>query len=279
MKLQYLGTAAAEGIPALFCECEACNRSRILGGRNLRSRSQAIVDDKILIDFPADTYMHFMQYNVPLAHVRTCLVTHSHSDHLYPADIQMRMNGCFAHVNQEQGPLAFYSDQSSYDMIRQVVEQYQIPESDVSNTLIMVNQSFEVEDYTITGIRASHDPITTPVVYLIEKEDKSILYSNDTGEYPKESWEFLRKRKVPLSLVSLDCTSANSVSDYYGHFDFRRCRKMKEQMLKENIADINTLFILNHFSHNAADVVYDDFVKIAMKYGFDVSYDGMIVEV
>ena len=55
MKLQYFGTAAAEGWPALFCGCDACRRAREAGGRNIRTRSQALIDDKLLIDFPADT--------------------------------------------------------------------------------------------------------------------------------------------------------------------------------------------------------------------------------
>lgn len=54
MKIQYLGTAA-EGLPALFCECETCKHAAFLGGRNIRTRSQAIIDDALLIDYPADT--------------------------------------------------------------------------------------------------------------------------------------------------------------------------------------------------------------------------------
>lgn len=73
MKLQYLGTAAAEGIPAIFCECENCKRSRVLGGKNIRTRSQALVDDTLLIDFNADTYMHFLTYNVPLEKIKLAL--------------------------------------------------------------------------------------------------------------------------------------------------------------------------------------------------------------
>ena len=33
MKLQYLGTAAAEGWPALFCNCSACIKAKELGGK------------------------------------------------------------------------------------------------------------------------------------------------------------------------------------------------------------------------------------------------------
>ena len=35
MKLLYLGTAAAEGWPALFCSCPVCESARKEGGRNL----------------------------------------------------------------------------------------------------------------------------------------------------------------------------------------------------------------------------------------------------
>ena len=55
MKFKFLGTAAAEGIPGPFCACENCRLAREEGGRSIRGRSQALVDDCLLIDFPADT--------------------------------------------------------------------------------------------------------------------------------------------------------------------------------------------------------------------------------
>lgn len=51
MKIKYLGTAAAEGVPGLFCNCPVCMHARLHKGRNIRTRSQAIVDDTLLIDF------------------------------------------------------------------------------------------------------------------------------------------------------------------------------------------------------------------------------------
>ena len=67
MKIKFLGTAAAEGIPALFCDCRVCQNARRVGGKEIKTRSQAIVDDKILIDFPADTYTNLPNY-VHLVH-------------------------------------------------------------------------------------------------------------------------------------------------------------------------------------------------------------------
>lgn len=43
MKITYLGTAAAEGFPAMFCNCEYCREAKKLGGKNIRTRSQAII--------------------------------------------------------------------------------------------------------------------------------------------------------------------------------------------------------------------------------------------
>ncbi len=38
MKLTYLGTAAAEGWPAVFCNCPCCRQARVLGGKDIRTR-------------------------------------------------------------------------------------------------------------------------------------------------------------------------------------------------------------------------------------------------
>ena len=100
MKITYYGTAAAEGIPALFCECETCRAARKNGGKDIRTRSQAMIDDTLLIDLPADTYMHALVYGLPLTRVSHCMITHSHPDHLYPAEIEMRGAG-FAPVLAE----------------------------------------------------------------------------------------------------------------------------------------------------------------------------------
>ena len=90
MKITFLGTAAAEGFPAIFCNCEYCNEARRLGGKNIRTRSQALIDDELLIDFPADTYSHFLKHGIRGDEIKYLIITHGHSDHLYPADFEMR---------------------------------------------------------------------------------------------------------------------------------------------------------------------------------------------
>lgn len=88
MKLKFLGAGASEGIPAIFCHCALCERARRTG--RLFTRSQLLVDDVLLIDFPPDSYYRSIAMGVELADIRNILVTHSHSDHFYADDFFMR---------------------------------------------------------------------------------------------------------------------------------------------------------------------------------------------
>lgn len=278
MKLQYLGTAAAEGIPAIFCECDNCRKARKAGGRDIRTRSQALIDDRLLIDFPADTYMHFLQYNVPLTKIKNCIITHSHSDHLYPAELTMRKEG-FAYLIEDPAPITFYSDESGFEKMLQVKTANSIPDEAVMIKQIKLNETFVVDGYNVTAIRAAHDEKSSPVVYLIEKDGKTIFYSNDTSKYPDESMEYLKTLKKPIDLVSFDCTAACQDINYVGHMNLERCIELRKILKDMGAADDNTVFILNHFSHNGENVLYDEFSMIAAKHDFKVSYDGMIVEI
>lgn len=113
---------------------------------------------KILIDFPVDTYMHYLKWNIPLDKIKTCIITHSHSDHLYPIEIEMRING-YAHISSGE-PLTFYSAESGYEMLKSVVERYNISENDI---VLKLAKPFDVIFLDCTQ---ANDPIVPYVWYL-----------------------------------------------------------------------------------------------------------------
>ena len=45
MKINYLGTGAAERIPGIFCNCKLCKYAREKKGREIRTQTQLIIDD------------------------------------------------------------------------------------------------------------------------------------------------------------------------------------------------------------------------------------------
>src|SRR5213593_4861086 len=94
MKLRFLGTAASEGYPDAFCDCANCRRARQLGGRSLRRRSAALVDDELLIDFGPDLMAAALMDGFSLAGIRYCLQTHEHSDHQDPSHFFSRSPLC-----------------------------------------------------------------------------------------------------------------------------------------------------------------------------------------
>ena len=105
MKIKYLGTAAAEAFPAVFCNCKYCNEARELGGKNIRTRSQSLINDDLLIDFPPDTYHHFITHGIRGDRIKYLLITHAHSDHIYEGDLDIR-RGSFA--KEKNHPMGWF---------------------------------------------------------------------------------------------------------------------------------------------------------------------------
>lgn len=93
MKLTFLGTAAAEGYPAIWCRCERCETARARGGPNLRFRSSLLLNDDLLIDPGPDLVAASIRHGLALAEVQAILVTHLHDDHLDPTAIYWRGSG------------------------------------------------------------------------------------------------------------------------------------------------------------------------------------------
>ena len=60
MKIQIMGTAAYERVPAMFCTCAACDYARKNKGKAIRSQAQTLINDDLLIDFGQDNYLHYL---------------------------------------------------------------------------------------------------------------------------------------------------------------------------------------------------------------------------
>ena len=274
MKLKFLGTAAAEGFPAMFCACDNCKKARKWGEKNLRTRSQAIIDDCLLIDYPADTYSHTIIHNIDLHNVKHCLITHTHGDHFYPKDLSYMKKGFASPLPEYK--LTVYGSEDIAPHIEKM-----IPSSNSHLDFVHLNpfEPIKIDAYTVTALKAYHGT-ANPYIYIIEKDGKRILYAHDTDYFLPETWEYLETNNIKFDVVSLDCTEgAMDELDYHCHMCLGRNIKCRNRMLSNGLADDRTIFILNHFSHNGKSATYDEFSPIAEKENFLVSYDGMTVEI
>ncbi|MDD7738898.1 MAG: MBL fold metallo-hydrolase [Fusicatenibacter sp.] len=274
MKLKYLGTAAYEGVPSLFCRCRVCRESMKLGGRNLRSRSQALLNDELLLDFPPDTVLHAMRYGLDWDKITDCLITHSHSDHFYPEDVEMAS----PEYTYEHQPIHFYSALDGYEKLKQVTDRDFMREQAVPH-LIEPGKRFTVgtkNQYSVLPLWANHDPATSPVIYSITDGKKRMLYAHDSGIFSEASFEGLASEEH-YDLVSLDCTGCLSTGWRDGHMCLETNLEVLERMRSMHLIDDKTIVVLNHFSHNGGQT-YDEMQREADRYGILVSYDGMEVE-
>ena len=278
MKLTYLGTAAAEGWPAIFCNCEYCVRAKELGGKNIRTRSQALINDDVLIDFPADTYSHMLNNKLDLSKVKYCFVTHSHIDHFEPTDLIMRMESCFAH-DMKEPTLHIYGNKAVLDRYKHFVhdtDEEEIPPSVTVNEI----EAYDVTSagrYTVTALPAFHAPKETPFVYIITDGEKTILYLHDTGLLFDEVYDYLEKNGIKADLVRYDYTYG-ALPSAGGHLGLDSVPVVKERLTKIGVCNESTVHIVNHFSHNGM-LLHDELCEEAAKLGFLTSYDGMVVEI
>lgn len=277
MKFQYLGTAASEGLPALFCQCDICSKSRKKGGKHIRTRSQAIINDDLLIDFNADTFMHFIKFGIDSSKIKYCIVTHNHSDHFYPEDLIMRISP-YSHL-KEDFPLTVYGSEIVGKAMSEVLFTARHSDSIKFKSVYEFNK-FKAGDYEITPLKALHGQDSGPLIYMISKCGKTILYAHDTAYFHESVWKYFEETKPYFNFVSLDCTQANDPEmNYNSHMNLADNIKVKERLLALDSADENTVFACNHFSHNGLNSDYASFEKIAAKNGFLTSYDGMKFEI
>lgn len=276
MKITYYGTAAAEGWPALYCQCSSCNEARKLKGKNIRTRSQSLINDDLLIDFPPDTYLHMLNYGLDLDKIKDIIITHSHEDHLYIDDLANRQEGyCKYRASQVYHLYGNDAVKRVYDKCHSIPYNASLP-AVVDCTEIFEYQEYQIGDYKVYPMLADHNQAEKCYIYIIvDKEGKTLLYAHDTGYLREDCFEFMNSFR--FDYVSLDCNHGKENSRR-NHMGMECCGDVKARMLEEKMADEETIFVVNHFSHNCLYLNHDEIEKDAKKYGFLVSYDGMQIE-
>lgn len=274
MKIRYLGTAAAEGLPALFCSCDTCKKARALGGRNIRMRAQALIDDMLLLDLGPDLLSHSIRFGIDLTTLQHCLVTHNHEDHFYEDNLNYIRRGCFS-TPPENWVFRVYANAE----ITQTVAAIGASSSgQLEGICVEPFYPFAIGKYTVTALKALHGA-KDPYVYIISDGKKTLLYTHDSDIFPDETWAYLRESGIRFDLVSMDCTEGAMESiPYQGHMCLGYNRILRQKLMEIGAADEKTIFVSNHFSHNGKAACYNDYAPLAEKDGILTSYDGMEIE-
>lgn len=271
MKFTYLGTSSVEGFPAVFCNCKNCAAARKLGGVNIRTRTQALVNEDLLIDLPADTLHHFLQCGIEGHKIKYLFVTHSHKDHCYPLELKCHRRPC-AH-EMEQPVLRVFAGKGAFAALSPYasdnVEVVELKPFDV----------VELEEYRVTALPARHmGEDEGALIYLIDDGEKKVLYAHDTGYFLDEVFDYFRATGIVLDMVSYDCAYGDKfVADTGGHMGIENITRVRERLLELGAVNEKTIHVLNHFSHGI-NPLQSRLEKLVRGRGFCVAYDGRVID-
>ena len=285
MKITFLGTAAAEGYPDPFCSCDNCEAARRIGGKALRKRASVLIDDVFLIDFGPDLLSASQIHSIPLTRVEYAIQTHPHDDHFFVNNFIARTDHCkvegaphlqyavspvVARLMKEFGARSFTSDD---DLGRNHFPSFKLD-------LIVQDdwETVELGPYTALAIPATHAPGLQARILAIRHEDgSSFLYGTDTAPMPDGVWERAAQEGWVFDLLIMDHTHGTASHSATHHSSASMLREI-EIMRRVGVANDVTRVIAHHFAHHS-NPLPDEFDRFANERGYDVAWDGMVVEV
>ena len=180
MEILLLGTAAAEGWPCPWCGCDACAHARRAGGRDIRSRSNALLDGVVKVDFNADTLMQVQRAGRDLTALSTLVFTHAHNDHCTPAELQYR--GPWF-VTQAPPPLLHvYGSAEVMEEVRAALDDPDALRLELHPPLEPFQAVTTPDGTEILPLPAAHAPGT--LLLRLTRNGRHLFYGHDFGDVP-----------------------------------------------------------------------------------------------
>jgi phosphoribosyl 1,2-cyclic phosphate phosphodiesterase len=284
MIVTFLGTAAANAFPEAFCKCKNCEQARALGGPSLRKRSALLVNDDLIIDLNPDIMTAAQIHSCSLTNARFCLQTHPHADHLDPSHFLSR--------SPEYGTtgapvLNFYASaetiQRAAETFGRDLEDYSLltPEAETRLNLkihqVEPLQPFSFGNYRVIAFPANHAPNMGAMLYSVESNGHTIFYGTDTATLYEQTWQAFHKFQMQFDLAILDHTYGPNQT---GSDHLCACQVIEhfERMRQELLLKPNGRAFATHIAHEG-NPAHPELVEFASQNGYEVAYDGLILEV
>jgi len=284
MIITFLGTAAANAFPEAFCKCKNCEQARLLGGSSLRKRSSLLVNDDLLIDLSPDIMAASQDHGCTLTNVRYCLQTHSHADHF---DLSHLLSRSPEYGTLGTSILNFYASAETLEKAAEIFERdladYSLlsPEAEVRLKLklhrIEPLQPFSMGNYRVVAFPANHAPGMGALLFAVEENGRSIFYGTDTASLFEETWQAFHHFQMKFDLVILDHTYGPSQTGS-DHLSAHQVIEHVQRMRSEGLLKSNGRAFATHIAHEG-NPAHPELAAFAAEHGYEVAYDGLILEV
>ena len=255
MRIHFLGTGGAEGIPAMGCECNHCARARQEGGRLVRHRSSVLFSLPgyvLLLDTPPDIRELIETNGAQTIH--GIFLTHEHFDHV---------GGLEEFLYWRKGVDLFAESRIYQRLIR---ENGGDRLADITfHFAIHPGMGIHFNDFFFTPFEVRH---TVPCFGLVIIEgQRRVAHAADSDS---------RLSNYARSLIQgVDLLIVNT--PFFEHRGEESHLSVEKAITLKNEVGANKM-ILTHASHS--NLPHDELeTYIAQFEGITVAYDGLIVEV
>lgn len=273
MKITFLGTAAAPGIPMPYCNCETCKHARRFHGKNMRKRCAYLINKDLLVDMGPDLFTACAIHNVDLLQMKYTLITHSHLDHIFVQNLGMRAQGL--HRETEIPSMTLVAPPSVMTMLNA----YGGPDDKMNLTRYPIHPYDHVElpDYHVKSIKATHFPAVGDAVnYLIDDGKKKVFIASDTAIYEEAAWTHLENKQ--LDLLVIECTKGFRTDSSPVHLNVTDMQTMISRMKEIHAVTADTTIYATHFSHQHCPP-HEELQGALEAIGVHCAYDGLVLEV
>lgn len=278
MNLRIMGSAAAEGTPALFCVCGICTEARAIGGKEIRRRTTYMLGDQVMVDWGPDTLWTMVSFGLDYSRLRHLVMTHSHDDHLAVEQLSYRRKG-FS-VLPEESLLTLHGNVRVRDRVLDELAarddarglgRYQLDFS-----LMHAGDRHDLgEGVTVEALAASHTDNEEALNLLFEVGERQCLIGNDSGWWSDATWE--RVSRARLDVVVLD-TTYGAGERGHNHMNAEQVASAALELGRLGALAPGARVIANHFSHNGR-MLHRDLEAYFGPRGILVGHDGMEVEI
>lgn len=244
MRLTFLGTGAAGGVPLWGCDCVVCTRARI--DTSVRRQPNCALLEAGATRLLIDAGVMDVAERFPPGALDAVLVTHFHADHV---------QGLF-HLRWGKGALDVYAPHDGEGC----ADLYKSP-GPLKFTHLSKFEKFTLGEVSITVVPLVHSKPT--LGYCIEHDGARLAYLSDCRELPPATLEFLQRWQPHT--ICLDCTFPPGAEQPRNHFDLLEAIALAQYFPDTEMA-------LMHIGHTLDAWLKDR--PDALPEGMKLAYDG-----
>ncbi|MBO8415736.1 MAG: MBL fold metallo-hydrolase [Proteobacteria bacterium] len=272
MQVRFMGTAASEGIPNPFCNCEICTNARTAGGRDVRTRASVLVDEHLLIDMSPEWSAQLTREGLTARQIDMVLFTHTHPDHFNVGEFVSRAEGFACNIDS---PLHVFGNDCAIKGAFNALDGLQGERFEFH--LLAPFLSCEFNGYKITPTLANHAKHELCYNYLIEKDGRTFFYGLDSGWLPDSTFEFLKGRHIDTAV--LECTYAKREGTHTAnHLNFASLFEEVELLKQNGSLDDKSVVITSHVSHSGG-MTHAGLCELMEEHGIVTAFDGLQVQI